>query len=77
MKGLIVHFEDGGQDFLTWQLDRNGKVVDCTPFQASVWCGYYVLNFPNIKAGDTLSILKSPGDKVLNIKYPVLSVKEL
>lgn len=34
-----VHFEDHGQDFLEWDVDENGTVTDCRPFQASTWVG--------------------------------------
>lgn len=30
-------FEDKGQDFLEWDLDRTGRVIACRPFQESVW----------------------------------------
>lgn len=33
-----LKFEDHGQDFLEWDIDRNGVVIDCRPFQ-SVWIG--------------------------------------
>lgn len=39
-----IHFVDNGQDFLEWDLDHNGVVVDCRPCQASVWNGTKVLN---------------------------------
>jgi len=34
-----IHFDDQGQDFLWWDLDESGLVVDCGPFQASIWVG--------------------------------------
>ncbi|MNN55817.1 hypothetical protein D3C81_1707110 [compost metagenome] len=37
-----IYFEDQGQDFLEWDIDRNGVVVDSRPFQAEVWCGAVV-----------------------------------
>ena len=33
---ITVTFEDHGQDFLEWDI-CNGVVVDCRPFQVSVW----------------------------------------
>lgn len=39
-----IRFEDHGQDFLEWDLDVNGKVIECRPFQASIWCGRLVMN---------------------------------
>ncbi|MEQ8685476.1 MAG: hypothetical protein RIE86_09290 [Imperialibacter sp.] len=33
------HFEDEGQDFTYWDIDSEGTVVDCGPFQATIWVG--------------------------------------
>ena len=40
---LVMTFEDHGQDFLTWTLDKNGKVIDSN---AQFWCwgGGHVTN---------------------------------
>lgn len=35
----VLHFEDKGQDFLWWEIDKNGLVVDCGPSQSWVWVG--------------------------------------
>jgi hypothetical protein len=39
-----ITFEDHGQDFLEWDIDENGKVIDCRPFQFSVWSKVTVTN---------------------------------
>lgn len=46
-----IHFEDHGQDFLEWDLDVNGKVIECRPFQAGIWCGRYVVNHTSLRKG--------------------------
>lgn len=36
---LRIQFEDNGQDFLHWDVHPDtGKVLDCQPFQYSIWC---------------------------------------
>ncbi|WP_193222238.1 hypothetical protein [Alkalilimnicola sp. S0819] len=37
-----IRFEDQGQDFLEWDIDQEGVVVDSRPFQRHVWCGTQV-----------------------------------
>lgn len=48
-EGLTTHtvlkFEDNGQDFLEWHLDKNGKVVDAKPFQGSVYIGAQMIDY--------------------------------
>lgn len=46
-----VTFEDHGQDFLEWDLDAMGKIIECRPFQAGIWCGRYVVNHTNLRKG--------------------------
>jgi len=36
---LTVFFEDDGQDFLEWDINDTGEVVDCRPFQSWLWIG--------------------------------------
>lgn len=47
-----IRFEDNGQDFLEWDIDRAGKVIGCRPFQSATWCGCVVTNHGVIQAGD-------------------------
>lgn len=58
---ITVHFVDDGQDFLEWDLDDDGKVIDCRPFQGWVWIGTIVRN-KDIKPGDHLNIITRSGD---------------
>jgi hypothetical protein len=57
---ITVSFVDEGQDFLEWDLDDDGKVVGCRPFQGDIWIGVEVQN-KNIKPGDLLDIITSDG----------------
>src|SRR5690606_19801034 len=40
-----ITFEDKGQDFLTWVINSDGSVVDCRPFQFSIWPKVIVTNY--------------------------------
>ena len=69
----VIHFEDHGQDFLTWEVNSEGVVVDCQPFQAFAWCGRKVSNLHELAVGTQVKLdgIK-PGDYVL--KYPIESI---
>ena len=50
-----ITFEDDGQDFLEWFIDKDGYVLDSQPFQRSIWAGKWTSpDFVNI--GDNLPI---------------------
>jgi len=59
---ITVVFVDDGQDFLEWDIDGEGKVVDCRPFQGWVWNGTIVHN-KDIKPGDHLDITLPRGTR--------------
>lgn len=40
---MKIYFEDKMQDFLEWELDKKGFVIDCQPFQGWVWNGTQVI----------------------------------
>jgi len=65
-----IYFEDQGQDFLWWVINKDGLVTDCGPFQKQVWTGNTVVDHDHIKVGETIDIiLKSPkGMRGLNIR---------
>lgn len=70
---VTVTFKDQGQDFLEWDI-REGKVVECRPFQASIWCGREVHSTP--VPGNQLQITGHDG-RLTWIKYPLTKVKAL
>lgn len=55
-----IFFEDDGQDFLEWDINEEGEVVACRPFQGWVWIGVKVHN-KDIKPGDHLDITLPDG----------------
>lgn len=73
---IEIHFEDHGQDFLWWKLDEAGKVIDCGPFQGSIWCGKQVQDHNDLKPGDRLSYPDSVGH-IRTIKYAIQSIKQI
>lgn len=60
-----ICFEDHGQDFLEWDLDAVGEVIECRPFQAGFWCGRHVVNHKSLKKGVYVIL-----DDMATVKYP-------
>lgn len=73
----VLHFEDYGQDFLRWELDANGKVIGCAPFQASIWCGNHVFNPQALQAGDIVFFWSQGEPEVRSIRYLLKKVVRL
>ena len=59
---MTIAFEDDSQDFLEWDLDESGKVIDCRPFQADVWCGVLVLNAGTLQPGSEVQLQMKNGE---------------
>lgn len=78
MGKIIIEFEDDGQDFLKWELDSEDRVVDCTPFQGSIWCGKYVFCPKSLYPGMRVEYSDTPITKVnqplQSIKYKIKSI---
>lgn len=73
---MRITFEDHGQDFLTWQLDNNGVVVDCTPFQATTWCGCAVNAHSLLEVGDCVTYVRDGRDVTIgSIRYPIAAIE--
>jgi hypothetical protein len=72
---ITVDFEDHGQDFLQWDI-CNGVVVDCRPFQSSVWVNCRLVeSMEALKAGHRLLCFQATwGAGPRRIKYPLESV---
>lgn len=74
-----ITFEDHGQDFLTWTIDKRGIIIDCQPFQFSIWKKWIVIN-SDFKVGGFVEIKKGFfGDKIetMTIKYPIQKIEKL
>lgn len=73
-----IEFEDHGQDFLTWEIDQSGKIVDSKPFQAGIWCKYHVAYVNELKVGGFVDIYKKDDDEgTIMIKYPIASIEKV
>lgn len=71
-----IIFEDCGQDFLAWDVDKDGVVVACRPFQGSFWIGRKVENLADLELGpgQFVQIKGSNGDLV-NINHLVKALE--
>ncbi|MEM8550198.1 MAG: hypothetical protein AAGF10_05350, partial [Verrucomicrobiota bacterium] len=64
---IKITFEDHGQDFLWWVIDtKTGKIIDCGPFQAWVWCEQTVDQADSLKIGDRPLCKSGAGYRRLN-----------
>lgn len=70
-----IVFVDQGQDFLEWDLNSEGEVIACRPFQSWVWVGGKVEN-KDIKRGDLLTYTSKDGARHQLI-HPVEKVQQL
>lgn len=72
---ITVFLKDDGQDFLEWDINEKGEVVDCRPFQGNIWIGTKVHN-KNIRPGDRLDITTKDGIR-RRLIHPIEKVQEL
>jgi hypothetical protein len=73
---MRIHFEDHGQDFLTFQLNNAGVIVDCTPFQSFVWVGQRVKKPHLLKAGDRVALMPEGGQRAKHIRYRIKAIEQ-
>jgi len=66
----IITFTDGGQDFTEWRVEKD-KVVDCQPFQFSVWGGALILNADDLTVGGLVKIKGKVGIGIMEIRHPI------
>lgn len=75
----IIEFEDEGQDFLTWYLDKDGCVLDSKPCQRNIWVGKSTV--PDfVQVGDLLPIFmveREGKDKFSHVNYPIKKIEEI
>lgn len=75
MKIFRIHFEDHGQDFLTWHVTEEGKVIYCEPMQMWLWSKVEVKNVAGLMVGSlvtyTAPFLSRDGSE---IRYPIAKV---
>lgn len=69
-----IHFEDHGQDFLTFDVKADGTIVDVKPFQKSIWMQYRVAN-QRFRVGGLVH-LHGLGDD-MTIRYPIEKIETI
>lgn len=69
---MTITFDDQGQDFLEWDLDRKGHVIACRPSQAWLWVGTRVTTQPEL--GKRVGIKTKTGERMF-IKYDITRIK--
>lgn len=69
----VLHFEDHGQDFLRWDIDAAGVVIDAHPYQADVWKGCLLLNAPEV--GERVRFFSARTKREMTLAYPVAKVE--
>jgi len=67
----IIYFEDHGQDFLEWHINKDGYVLDSKPFQRKIWAGRFAIP-QSAKIGEKLAIWLD-GESWVN--YPIKNIK--
>ena len=66
-----IELEDHGQDFLEWDIDENGVIVETRPFQGWVWNGD---TLRNLRTGRHPAI-SHKGAEFKRLNYPIKSVR--
>lgn len=71
MKTIL--FVDYGQDFLEFDVDETGTVIDVRPFQHWVWAGIKVIDHHAIERGDYVQFEREERGRVERkwLAYPV------
>jgi hypothetical protein len=71
---IIIEFEDNGQDFLEFQINKNGFVLASSPFQSDLWKGAYIA-LSDVRINEELPIHHPPHINFGYLKHKVKSVK--
>lgn len=71
----VVNFEDKGQDFTEWHVNKYGFVVKSSPFQTSVWKGTFC-DLQRAGVGVCPPIVTSTG-QFLVLKYKITNIEEI
>lgn len=69
-----ITFKDEGQDFLTWDINSDGQIIACKPFQFSIWKQWNVMN-KRFTVGRLIHLRKA--DATMTVKYPIEKVEKI
>lgn len=70
-----IHFEDCGQDFLSWVLDEEGQVIDCQPCQGWVWNGS-IVDLESVEIGECPLVITQSDSQQRYLNYRVVKIEE-
>jgi hypothetical protein len=74
---LRIHISDHGQDFLWWTVNSLGQVVDCGPFQSTVWVNKCtVQNHLSLKSGSVIWFYSKVLMQVTSLNYLVQRIEK-
>lgn len=76
MENRKIHFEDHGQEFLAWEVDAQGTIVNCEPFVRN-WIGHRVLSPRTVRKGHLVNVKSRHRGDVFTIIYPVERIQVL
>jgi len=70
-----IHLEDHGQDFLRWDIDEQGNIIDSQPYQKEMWTQFRVTNI-KVLVGRKLIVKYKDGrnDMSYTLNYPVVDI---
>jgi hypothetical protein len=68
---FTVFFEDNGQDFLEWDINDDGVVLESRPFQSDIWRGT-VMKTP--KEGEYPLIISIHSQGVAQLKHRIVRI---
>ena len=69
---MKIIFEDHGQDFLEFTVQNStGRIIDCKPFQFSIWSKYKVTNTKTLFKGGQVELSHLIDGTTLTIKYTI------
>lgn len=80
-KTIRIHFEDHGQDFLTWDVvpkdEKLAEIVDCKPFQRGIWTKNHITNFDELEEFGTVKFSMGTGHPVYTMNYPIEKIEDV
>ena len=74
--GFIIELEDNGQDFLSFETDKDGTIIKTEPFQGEIWNGGYIPMHSQIE-GELCMMHKLPEFDRGFLKHRVTKITEL
>lgn len=79
MKVTKITLEDNGQDFLTFYVDKIGRIIDAKPFQISLWVGGVIPVWSRdlVKPGELCPMHKPPYINYGLLKHKIEAVEEV